>query len=83
MEAAFVLAAATVIGDKGSKTSATALVVPRNSANTGGFDFAKTSNNRKVESINGGLKLSAKKSADSLIKSEVTGFKLTITSLCY
>jgi hypothetical protein len=75
VEAAAVLAAAGVIGEEGSRGAA-------NKAN-GGFDFAKTNSNSEVETVGGGLRLSAKNSADSLTKNDITGFKLTITSLRY
>ena len=49
----------------------------------GGFDFAGTTEKNDIEAINGGLKMSADKSAASLMHGKVTGFKLAITALRY
>ena len=52
-------------------------------ARDGGFDFAKTNAKAQVESINGGLKLSAQKAAAYLANGKVSGFKLAILALRY
>ena len=49
----------------------------------GGFDFAGTTEKDQIEAINGGLKMSADKSAASLMQGKVTGFKLAIVVLRY
>jgi len=47
------------------------------------FDFAGTTEKDQIEAINGGLKMSADKSAASLMQGKVTGFKLAIVVLRY
>jgi len=52
--------------------------------NTGGFDFAETSMNAKIDvSSDGGFKASAQKATAYLANGKLTGFKLAIVALNY
>jgi hypothetical protein len=56
---------------------------PQNAEPNGGFDFGQVATKASVEKINDGLRLSAKKSASTLMSGDVAGFDLAIVAMRY